>query len=408
VVMPGGAATFPGLTVGDNLRAATWASPGAAERLDEVLGLFPRLRERWDTEARLLSGGEQQMVGLAQAFVQRPRLLLIDELSLGLAPALVADLLDAVRRVAAAGTTVVLVEQSIDVALTVADRAVFMEQGRVRFDGPTADLLAQPDLVRAVFLHAGSGPTHTRARAPRISPADEDAPPALAVEGLSVHFGGVQALREASLTVERGEVVGIVGPNGAGKTTLFDAVSGFTPSTGVVRVDGVDVSGLAPDARARHGLGRSLQSARLFPSLTVRETIATALERRAVRNPALTALGLPSVRRSEGLLLRRVDNLVDVLGLSAYADSFIAELSTGTRRVVDLACVLALEPKVLLLDEPSSGLAHAEIDELGPTLRGIARQTGCAMVLIEHDLGLVEAVSQRVLEMELGSLGERG
>ena len=145
--------------------------------------------------------------------------------------------------------------------------------------------------------------------------------------------------------------------------------------------------------------------------MTVRETIATALERRAVRNPAATALGLPSVRRSERLLARRVDNLVDLLNLEPYADSFVGELSMGTRRAVDLACVLAAEPKVLLLDEPSSGLAHAEVDELGPTLRGVARQTGCAMVLIEHAMPLVTSVSSRVIELELGRVlvgAERG
>jgi branched-chain amino acid transport system ATP-binding protein len=393
IVMPGGAAVFPGLTVGDNLRAATWAQGGGA-RLDEVLGLFPALRTRWDTAASALSGGEQQMVGLAQAFVLRPRLLLIDELSLGLAKAVVEDLLVAIRGIAAAGTAVVLVEQSVNVAMSIAERAVFMESGRVRFDGPMAEL---PDLARARFLGRGPSRRTTLLRG-RVDEA------ALDVEHLSVHYGGIAAVDDVSLKVGAGEVLGIVGPNGAGKTTLFDAVSGFTPSTGRVLVGGVDVSGLRPDARARLGLARSFQSARLFPSLTVRETIATALERRAVRNPAFTALALPAVRRSERLLQRRVENLVDLMGLALYADSFVSELSTGTRRAVDLACVLAAEPKVLLLDEPSSGLAQAEIEELGPTLRGVARQTGCAMLLIEHDLSLVAAVSSRMLALALGSV----
>jgi branched-chain amino acid transport system ATP-binding protein len=398
VVMPGGSATFGGLTVADNIKAA-------GGRLEDVLDLFPALAARADTPAGSLSGGEQQMVGLAQALVLRPKLLLIDELSLGLAAPVVADLLDVIRRLAAEGTTVVLVEQSLDVALTVASRAVFMESGQVRYDGPTAELLGRPELVRAVFLGKGSAAPRLRAR-PKM---EDDAPPALAVEHLSVSYGGVAALNDVSFTVQAGEVLGVVGANGAGKTTLFDAVSGFTPATGLVLVGGEDVSGLTPDGRARLGLCRSFQSARLFPSLTVRETIATALERRAVRNPAWTALGLPLVRRSERLLMRRADNLVDLLGLSAYADSFVSELSTGTRRAVDLACVLASEPKVLLLDEPSSGLAHAEIEELAPTLRGVARQTGCAMVLIEHNQSVVSSVASRVIELELGAVvAERG
>ena len=407
VVMPGGAATFPGLTVADNLRAATWAGgPDAEARVDEVLALFPALQNRLNAVASTLSGGEQQMVGLAQAFVLKPTLLLIDELSLGLAPAVIEELLGVIRRMAADGTTVVLVEQSLNVALTIASRSVFLESGRIRFDGPTEELLDRPELVKAVFL--GRAPTRGATRRARPVAVDEDAATALVVEDLSVQYGGVAALKGVSLSVEAGDVLGIIGANGAGKTTLFDAMSGFAPADGVVLVNGVDVSALTPDGRARAGLGRSFQSARLFPSLTVRETIATALERRAVRNPAMTALGLPAVRKSERLLLRRADNLVDLLGLGDYADAFVSELSTGTRRAVDLACVLASEPKVLLLDEPSSGLAQAEIEELGPTLKGIARQTGCAMVLIEHDLPLVTSVSSRLLVLELGAVLAEG
>jgi branched-chain amino acid transport system ATP-binding protein len=406
-VMPGGSATFPALTVADNLRAAAWSSR-AEGRIDEVLDLFPALRDRLDVAAGSLSGGEQQMVGLAQAFVMQPRLLLIDELSLGLAPEVVERLLKTIALIARSGITVVLVEQSLNVALTVADRAVFLESGRIRLDGPTVELLSRPELVRAVFLGRaprGRGRTPVRPLRP-----DDDGAPALKIDHLSVQFGGVVALNDVSFAVAPGEVLGIIGPNGAGKTTLFDAVSGFVPAApgGTVAVAGVDVTGQRPDARARLGLGRSFQSARLFPSLTVRETIATALERRAVRNPAFTALGLPNVRRSERLLMRRVDNLVDLLNLAPYADAFVGELSTGTRRAVDLACVLASEPKVLLLDEPSSGLAQAEIEELGPTLKGIARQTGCAMVLIEHDLPLVTSVSSRLLALELGRVLAEG
>jgi ABC-type branched-subunit amino acid transport system ATPase component/predicted MFS family arabinose efflux permease len=399
-VMPGGAATFPTLTVADNLRAASVAS---GQPYEQSLALFERLLEGLDTPAGALSGGEQQMLGLAQAFLAKPRLLLIDELSLGLSPAMVSELLVVIRGMAAAGTTVVLVEQSVDVAVQVADRAVFMEHGRVRFDGPASELASHPELVRAVFL--GRAPS-------RASSRTHEADVALDVARLSVTFGGVRAVDDVSFSVHAGEVLGIIGANGAGKTTLFDAISGFVSAeSGTVRVGDVDVTALKPDARARLGLGRSFQSARLFPSLTVRETIATALERRAVRNPAATALGLPSVRRSERLLARRVDNLVDLLNLEPYADSFVGELSMGTRRAVDLACVLAAEPKVLLLDEPSSGLAHAEVDELGPTLRGVARQTGCAMVLIEHAMPLVTSVSSRVIELELGRVlvgAERG
>ncbi|HUZ44858.1 MAG TPA: MFS transporter [Acidimicrobiales bacterium] len=156
VQVPGGKGVFPGLTVAENLEVAVWASgrsrTDASASRDEALEIFPSLPRRYNQPAAVLSGGEQQMLTLAQAFISRPKLLMIDELSLGLAPVVVEELLKIVRRIHSEGTSVVLVEQSVNVALTVADRAVFMEKGEVRFEGPTADLLARDDILRAVFL----------------------------------------------------------------------------------------------------------------------------------------------------------------------------------------------------------------------------------------------------------------
>jgi branched-chain amino acid transport system ATP-binding protein len=409
VSMPGGAAVFPALTVAENLRSAAWTLRGdeatAAARTEEVLELFPILRERLDAQAGTLSGGEQQMVGLAQALLMGPRLLLVDELSLGLAPAVVEQLLGVLRRLNDGGTTIVLVEQSLNVALTIADRAVFMEKGEIRFDGPTEELLARPDLVRSVFMGGAAGGTRTAAKRPAVTAAA----PVLTVDDLAVSFGGVVALAGVDLEVLPGEVVGVIGPNGAGKTTLFDCISGFvTADRGRIALAGVDVTSHEPDERARLGLGRSFQNARLFPALTVRENLATALERKAVRNPLLAAVWAPQVRAAERRIARQVDRLVDLLGLGAYADSTLAELSTGSRRAVDVACIIALEPSVLLLDEPSSGLAQAETEALGPLLSRIVRETGCGMVVIEHDIPLVTALSDRMLAMEAGAVIARG
>ncbi len=407
VMMPGGNATFPSLTVGENLKTAGWLYRAEEEylraRMEQVLDFFPVLRERWDQAAGNLSGGEQQMVGLGQAFLMKPRLLMIDELSLGLAPAVVEKLLDILREIHRQGTTVILVEQSLNVALTIAERAVFMEKGQIRFSGPTEELLARPDLIRSVFMGggvSGGGLVTSRAR-----PSDEERrEQLLTVEGAHVSFGGVKALLGASVEVKPGEIVGVIGPNGAGKTTLFDVISGFvTPSAGRVVLEANDVTDLAPDARARLGLGRSFQNARLFGSLTVRENIAVALERRTQRNPVLAALWAPRQRRSEQRIYRRVDGLVELLGLGAFAEKFVGELSTGTRRAVDVACIMAAEPKMLLLDEPSSGLAQAETEEMAPVLLRVVRETGCGMLVIEHDLPLITSVSDRLLAMELGA-----
>jgi ABC-type branched-subunit amino acid transport system ATPase component len=156
VQMPGGKAIFPDLTVAENLQAASytfiWDRPKVAERIARALELFPVLGSRMDQTAATLSGGEQQMLGLATTLLLEPTILLIDELSLGLAPVVVEQLLEIIGQLRETGLTIVIVEQSVNVALSVADRAVFMEKGAVRFEGSAADLLERDDLVRAVFL----------------------------------------------------------------------------------------------------------------------------------------------------------------------------------------------------------------------------------------------------------------
>ena len=167
VQVPGGRGVFPGLTVRENLEVAAWGSrrpkPETLAAIEEVLATFPSLNRRYDQKAAVLSGGEQQMLTLGQALIAQPKLLMIDELSLGLAPVVVEELLKIVRRIHAAGTAVILVEQSVNVALTVADRACFMEKGEVRFSGATSDLLSRPDILRSVFLSGAASVEGTKA-----------------------------------------------------------------------------------------------------------------------------------------------------------------------------------------------------------------------------------------------------
>lgn len=402
--MPGGRAVFPSLTVEENLRLATWLRKGErAGYVEEACSRFPSLRSRVDTRAGQLSGGEQQMLGLAMALLCRPKVLLIDELSLGLAPAVVADLLQVVRDLAASGVTVVVVEQSLNVAASIAERAVFMERGQVRFTGSTADLRDHPDVARAVFLGAGRVRVRDRERS---RSAQAGAVPALEVVNVSRSFGGVVALDEVSLAVSPGEILGIIGANGAGKTTLFDVCSGFLPvDCGHVLIDGFDMTGLGPDRRAEIGLGRIFQDSALFPSLTVQETLSVALERHVgVRDPALCMLHTGAVTDSEAEVSRRVADLLDDFGLQRYRDTFISELSTGTRRIVELAGAVAHHASVILLDEPSSGIAQREIEGLAELLRGLRDRTGATLVIIEHDISLVSALSDRLICMHLGRM----
>jgi branched-chain amino acid transport system ATP-binding protein len=233
---------------------------------------------------------------------------------------------------------------------------------------------------------------------------------ALDVREVSVSYGGVRAVDDVTFTAGRGEIIGFIGPNGAGKTTVFDAVCGFVGTEGGrIILDGHDVTELSPTERARRGLGRSFQDARLFGSLTVWETLACAFERHmSNEDPVSTALSLPWVRRSEKRVAGRVEEIIELMGLSAFRDKFISELSTGSRRVVDLACVIAHEPTVLLLDEPSSGMAQKETEAMGPLLLRVKEATGCTMLLIEHDMPLVTSVSDELIALETGRVVVRG
>jgi ABC-type branched-subunit amino acid transport system ATPase component/sugar phosphate permease len=428
--VPGGRGVFPSLTVAENLRLAGWLQrrdhKEIREATERVFGYFPVLRARLHEPAGNLSGGQQQMLTLGMAFISKPRLLMIDELSLGLAPAVISQLMKIVEGLRDRGTTIILVEQSVNLALTVAGTAYFMEKGEIRFHGPTAELLDRPDVLRSVFLEgvaagqvtAGNGESGDGRRpARRDTPAaerDAHARPRLAVQNVSKRFGGISAVSGVSFSVAPGEILGFIGPNGAGKTTLFDVISGFLPADGG-RIElthdetSHDITRKSPHARARLGLGRSFQDGRLFPALTVNETIAVALETHvAVRDPLAAALHFPSVTDSEDHVAERVEELIELMALGAYRDKFVHELSTGTRRIVDLACVLAHSPAVLLLDEPSSGIAQREAEALGAVLLQVRDRLGASLLVIEHDLPLLSSVAERIIALDLGEVIAEG
>ena len=232
--------------------------------------------------------------------------------------------------------------------------------------------------------------------------------PMLAGRDISVRFGGVEAVSEATVMVHPDEIVGLIGTNGAGKSTFMNALGGYVPSSGRIELLGTDITRLSAPRRARSGLGRTFQAAALFPELTVRETVQVALEARG-RTPILsTALHLPHTFGLERRRRAEADELIDYLGLGRYADSYISDLSTGTRRIVEITGLLALGARVLCLDEPTAGVAQRETEAFGPLIVNIRRELGAAMLIIEHDMPLIMSISDRVYCLEAGKVIAEG
>ena len=233
--------------------------------------------------------------------------------------------------------------------------------------------------------------------------ARTDSPILLDCSDVTVSFGGLRALSDIDLEVRAGEIVGLIGPNGAGKTTLFECISGFQPVTrGRVTYKGDDLLSHAPGDRAGLGIGRTLQNVRLFPYLSVVDNLRVALHRHMRRGPLSHALLLPAARAEELEILERAAHLVELVGMQEFAEKYASELSYGTLRLLELACMLALEPELLLLDEPASGISQSEVQALAPLLRRIHDETGATMLLIEHDMPLVMGLSDWIYCLDAG------
>jgi ABC-type branched-subunit amino acid transport system ATPase component/ABC-type branched-subunit amino acid transport system permease subunit len=231
----------------------------------------------------------------------------------------------------------------------------------------------------------------------------------LTAEGISLSYDHVRALDNLSIEVQQGETLGIIGPNGSGKTTLFKVLSGFAaPQSGKVTYEGRDITGTSPTERARRGLIRSFQDSMLFPTLTVLDSVRLAFEKQIDTRLVSSMLGLPPARDRERDKDLAARELVELLGLSAFRDKFVGELSTGTRRIAELCCLVALQPKLLLLDEPSSGIAQRETEALGTLLQAIKARLGTTLVVIEHDMPLIMGISDRIVAMSSGTLIAEG
>jgi len=215
----------------------------------------------------------------------------------------------------------------------------------------------------------------------------------LQIIDLSKSFGGIHATRNVSLDVHEHETHAVIGPNGAGKTTLFELIGGFVqPNEGTVTFDGIDISGRSPEARSAMGLVRSFQNATMFPTMTTRDIMVMAEHRGGAGND------------SDG----RADEALRLFGLAELADQPVSALSTGTRRIVELAANVALRPRLLLLDEPSAGIAQAETEVLGTVIEQIRDAYGITFVVIEHDMPMLASICDRMIALEVGSVIAEG
>jgi ABC-type branched-subunit amino acid transport system ATPase component len=231
----------------------------------------------------------------------------------------------------------------------------------------------------------------------------------LVVREVDVRFGGLVALDGASIEVRPAEIVGLIGPNGAGKTTLINAISGVIQiGSGSITVDGAELRGLPPDYRVGFGLGRSFQDALLFPGLTVRETLQVAMSRQARVGTVSSMLGAPWARATDRRTRHDADEVLGRFGLEPWADALTSELSTGTRRICDLAAQVAARPRVLLLDEPTAGVAQRDAEAFAPLLRRIRDELDCAILIVEHDMPLLMGLCDRVYAMESGRVIAEG
>jgi len=247
-----------------------------------------------------------------------------------------------------------------------------------------------------------------RPRPRPTTPSDPATPPALRTSGLTVRFGPQVAVDDVALEVATGEIVALIGSNGAGKSTIMNAIGGFVPCRGVIEVVGRDTTNLSPARRARLGLGRTFQGAELFGDLDIRDTVTLAAEAgQHVGIPSIV-VGLPRARRAERAKRQMADDIIERVGLGEMAGRYVDELSTGTRRIVEVACLRASGARVLCLDEPTAGLAQAEAEAFVPALLELRDQLDASVLLIEHDMSVAMAVSDRVYCLEAGRVISEG
>jgi branched-chain amino acid transport system ATP-binding protein len=242
----------------------------------------------------------------------------------------------------------------------------------------------------------------TAVKTKRPEPA-ATAKPLLAVREVGINFGGIVALDNVSLELERGQILGLIGPNGAGKTTLFNCLTRiYTPNRGVIEFEGRNILSVAANRISGLGIARTFQNLALFHSMSVLDNVRIGGHSRSRSDFLSDALHLPWSRREERALEKSALQMIHYLGLDTVAHRRVADLPFGTQKRVELARALAAQPKLLLLDEPAAGLNHHEVGDLGKLIRNIRDEQHVTVLLVEHHMNLVMSISDRVVALDFG------
>jgi ABC-type branched-subunit amino acid transport system ATPase component len=348
------------------------------------------------------------MLAMGRGLMTSPKLLLLDEPSLGLAPQLVEQIGGIIEQIHAQGTSVLLIEQNAAMGLRVADRAYVLEVGTITAEGSSAELAAT-DEIRDRYLGVG-----TSGAAPTPHDASVEASvhlqrsttaraQQLRVEDLTVRFGGISALSAVSFTVEAGTIHALIGPNGAGKSTCINVLGGaYRATSGTVHYGDVEVTALPAHRIADLGVARTFQNISLSLEATVEDNLLVGRHRVMRTRTWAQALRLPRARREERAEREAVRRIAALLRIEHILDRAVHTLSYGDRKRVEMGRALAAEPTLLLLDEPVAGMTHGESAVMAEAIRAVQRELGLSVLLVEHDMPFVMGLAERITVLDFG------
>jgi ABC-type branched-subunit amino acid transport system ATPase component len=415
-VVPEGRLVFPGLSVEENLLvgAARTDRGDAAAAVDRIFDFFPLLQPLRHQRAGWLSGGEQQMVAIGRAVVSAPRLLLVDEASLGLAPVMVETIFERLDLRAARRDPARDRHRHPGRRAEREDRARLLRLGLRAGDRAAraggigrhlARRLADPRPLprREPGRHRGRPAHRHHVSTQGGAMAELSHRPLLAIDAVTLKFGGVTALEDVSFAVPAGSLSAVIGPNGAGKTSLFNCVSGlYRPTQGQIRLDGRDVTRLPSHQIARLGLARTFQSPALIDGLSVLENLLAGRYRHGRARLVAGLLRAPSQIRDEVAQRERVEDILELLEIREHRHATVTDLPYGLQKRVEFGRALAQEPKLLLLDEPMAGMSADEKEDMASFILTARAELGTTMVLVEHDMAVVMALAEHVVVLNFG------